>query len=106
VPKRHRSRSRIQDMLSIAKAGDEGNWSDARYDQEFQTWSDKNDDLVSKNAKSTAYSEFRLLTDGSLRGKLVKIEAQAKKIIDDAPVGTPLRFQHVLLDLCRKARGA
>ena len=79
VPKRKRTKSRIDDMFHLAASAHTNNWSAERTDQEFEEWLAKNDDLLDERSRKTARDEFRDMANHRLKGSLPKIRALTNK---------------------------
>lgn len=90
-------------MFHLAASAHTNNWSAERTDQEFEEWLAKNDDLLDERSRKTARDEFRDMANHRLKGSLPKIRALTEQIMDAEPPGTRLRFQHVFIEICRKA---
>jgi hypothetical protein len=104
VPKRNRTKSRFEEMYSLAVTSHTNNWSDQKTERELEELLAKNDDLVDEGAKSTARLEFAAMADPRLRGALATIRAWTQRLMDSKPPGASQRFQHEFLKMCRQAR--
>jgi hypothetical protein len=104
MPKRNRTKSRLEDMYSLAVASHTNNWRHERTAGELEVLLAKNTDLLDEKARNVARDEFWDMADSALRGALPRIRQLTEQLMKLEPPGTKKRFQHEFLKICRKAR--
>src|SRR5689334_11786518 len=104
MPKRNRTKSRFEDMYSLAVTSHTNNWTHDRAARELDVLLAKNLDLLDVRARHVARNEFWDMADGALPGALPRIRQLTERLMSLEPPGTSKRFHHEFVKICREAR--
>jgi hypothetical protein len=103
MPKRNRTRSRLEQFYNLALASHQRGWPEQLTARELEILIDKNVDLVEEKAKQTARREFWAMANPQLNGFLEPLYRLAERKMADEPPGTKLRINHEVKNFCDRA---